>query len=144
MGVPRFVGRNDALAQLERARLDQPSTMVIAIVSGTAGIGKTTLALNWAHRMRREFPDGQLYVNLRGFGPVPSVMDPEEAIRGFLDALGMPPHRIPPSVEAQAGLYRSLVAVYDGLPIDEMPTPETRALLADQRRAVRRRLRMRP
>ncbi|MGW0584977.1 ATP-binding protein, partial [Streptomyces sp. NPDC002920] len=88
----------------------RPAAVVISAVSGTAGVGKTALAVHWAHRVREAFPDGQLYVNLRGFVPGGSITDPAEAVRGFLDALGVPPARIPNSLEAQAGLYRSLLA----------------------------------
>ncbi|MGC4868656.1 AfsR/SARP family transcriptional regulator [Micromonospora sp. DT53] len=87
-----------------------PTAVVISAVSGTAGVGKTALAVHWAHSVVYRFPDGQLYVNLRGFDPSGQVLDPAEAIRGFLDALGVPPERIPPGLDARAGLYRSLTA----------------------------------
>ncbi|MFJ9562259.1 AfsR/SARP family transcriptional regulator [Streptomyces fuscichromogenes] len=113
MGVRGFIGRGAELARLEdtlASAADQPSAVVITAVSGTAGVGKTTLAVHWARRAQRSFPDGQLYVNLRGFAPGGSVMSPAEAVRGFLDALGVPPARIPAGLEAQVGLYRSLLA----------------------------------
>ena len=73
-------------------------------------MGKTALALHWAHQVAGRFADGQLYVNLRGFDPSGAPIAAAEAVRGFLDALGVPPDRIPPQPEAQAGLYRSLLA----------------------------------
>ncbi|WP_240528780.1 AfsR/SARP family transcriptional regulator [Streptomyces humi] len=112
MGVQGFTGRDHELAELEdifAAAADQPSAVVITAVSGTAGVGKTALALHWARRAQHAFPDGQLFVNLRGFAPGGSVMGPAEAVRGFLDALGVPPARIPVGLEAQVGLYRSLL-----------------------------------
>ena len=84
--------------------------MVITAIAGTAGVGKTALAVHWAHRISDRFPDGQLYVNLRGFDPTGSAMKPAEAIRGFLDAFGVTPQQIPASLEAQAALYRSLLS----------------------------------
>ncbi|MGC4773488.1 AfsR/SARP family transcriptional regulator [Micromonospora sp. DT44] len=87
-----------------------PTAVVVSTVSGTAGVGKTALAVHWAHTVAYRFPDGQLYVNLRGFDPTGQAMDPAEAIRGFLDALGVPFERIPRGLDAQIGLYRSLTA----------------------------------
>ncbi|MFE1798672.1 BTAD domain-containing putative transcriptional regulator [Streptomyces sp. NPDC059517] len=113
MGVRSFTGRGDELAQLDMILTSaevQPSAVVISALSGTAGVGKTALAVHWARRAQPAFPDGQLYVNLRGFGSDGSVMSPAEAVRGFLDAFGVPPARVPVGLEAQAGLYRSLLA----------------------------------
>jgi DNA-binding SARP family transcriptional activator len=83
---------------------------VIAAIAGTAGVGKSALAVHWAHQIRDRFPDGQLYVNLRGFDPGGSVMSPAEAIRGFLDAFAVPADRIPVDLNAQGALYRSMLA----------------------------------
>jgi len=108
-----FAGRRDALAMLDgllatRAELDPAAP--IAAISGTAGVGKTALALHWAHRNTGAFPDGQLYVNLRGFDPDGSALSTAEAVRGFLTALGVPAEGIPAGLTDQAGLYRSLLA----------------------------------
>ena len=67
--------------------------MVISAINGTAGIGKTALALHWAHQTPDHFPDGQLYVNLRGFDPTGTPMQPGVAVRDFLDSLGVNPER---------------------------------------------------
>jgi DNA-binding SARP family transcriptional activator len=83
---------------------------VIAAIAGTAGVGKSALAVHWSHQVRDRFPDGQLYVNLRGFDPGGSVMSPADAIRGFLDAFAVPADRIPVDLDAQGALYRSMLA----------------------------------
>ncbi|MGW0435036.1 BTAD domain-containing putative transcriptional regulator [Micromonospora sp. NPDC003197] len=82
----------------------------LTAVSGAPGVGKTALAVHWAHRVAAHFPDGQLYVNLRGYDSGGLVMDPAEAVRGFLDALDVPVERIPAGLPAQAALYRSLLS----------------------------------
>ena len=110
-----FTGRAEALSALralaaEAAEAAETSqATVIAVIDGTAGIGKTTLALHFAHKVAEQFPDGQLYVNLRGFDPAGPQMTSVEAIRLFLDALAVPTARIPAGLDAQAGLYRSLL-----------------------------------
>jgi tetratricopeptide (TPR) repeat protein len=114
-----FVGRSAELAALTSV-LDGAAAgpaggggagpVVISAVGGMAGIGKTALALHWAHQVAGRFPGGQLYVNLRGFDPADAPVAPAEAVRGFLDALGVDPARIPVDPQAQASLYRSLVA----------------------------------
>ncbi|MET7681097.1 BTAD domain-containing putative transcriptional regulator [Streptomyces sp. NPDC005423] len=111
--LPTFAGRG---GELDRAHalLNEggraPGTVLISAIGGMAGIGKTTLAVRWAHEIAGRFPDGQLYINLRGFDPTGSVVTPEEAIRTFLDAFGVPPLRIPAGLDAQAALYRSMLA----------------------------------
>jgi len=112
--VPGFTGRSaelQALTQLlNRSGTQRTEAIVITAIGGTPGVGKTALAVHWAHQAAGRFPDGQLYVNLRGFDPSGTPAAPDAAIRGFLDALGVPAEHIPPTTEAQAGLYRSLLA----------------------------------
>ncbi|WP_433260932.1 ATP-binding protein [Actinosynnema sp. CS-041913] len=106
-----FVGRAEYLADLDRALTTADGTaVVISALGGTGGIGKTWLALHWAHRHADRFPDGHLFVDLRGFSPDSLPLDPAVAVRGFLDALGVAPGRLPVDPDAQAALYRSLVA----------------------------------
>ncbi|HEY0542673.1 MAG TPA: BTAD domain-containing putative transcriptional regulator [Actinoallomurus sp.] len=111
-----FTGRDTELHHLDELLTEASSpagtggTVVISAIHGTAGIGKTALALHWAHKVAGRFGDGQLYVNLRGFDPTGSPVAPTEAVRGFLDAFDVPPERISATLEAQVGLYRSLLA----------------------------------
>jgi tetratricopeptide (TPR) repeat protein len=83
--------------------------VVIGAVTGTAGIGKTALAVRWAHRVRGHFPDGQLYLNLRGYASS-SPLRPIDALSQFLRALGVAADQVPVELDAAAALYRSLVA----------------------------------
>ena len=108
-----FVGREDELAVLSTLA-DQvpgraPGPVVISAIGGTAGVGKTALALQWAHQMAGRFPDGQLYVNLRGYGPG-EPMTAGEALAGFLRALGVPGPDIPAQTEQRAARYRGLLS----------------------------------
>ncbi|MBB6470745.1 tetratricopeptide repeat protein [Sphaerisporangium rubeum] len=88
---------------------DAAETPRIAVVSGPAGIGKTAMALHWAHQARKEFPDGQLYANLRGHAADDPV-EPAEVLGLFIRAFGMPPDRIPGGLAERAALYQSLVS----------------------------------
>ena len=106
-----FTGRTEHLDELDRvlAARGEPGSVTVATIAGTAGVGKTALAVRWAHRVRGRFPDGQLYVNLRGYDPDVPV-SAGDALAGFLRALGMPGQQIPLDVEERAGAYRSLLA----------------------------------
>src|SRR5262249_40604078 len=111
--VAHFAGRLGELATLTallRGRAERGGTVVISAIGGTAGVGSTALAVSGAPPPADRFPAGQLYVTLRGFAPSGSVMDPAEAVRRFLDALDVPPERIPIDLDAQAALYRSQLA----------------------------------
>jgi tetratricopeptide (TPR) repeat protein len=111
--VPGFTGRAaylDRLDQLLSKYDSDASTVVITAIGGMAGVGKTALSLHWAHRVADRFPDGQLYVNLRGFSPDGQMVAPTVALRRLLDALLVPPERIPADLDAQAALYRSMLA----------------------------------
>ncbi len=105
-----FTGRIRELAELEQVLADGPAAVVVSAVSGTAGVGKTAVALHWAHRVAGRFTDGQLYVNLRGFDHGGSVVDPASALSAFLDGLGVAANRIPTGLDARAALYRSLLS----------------------------------
>ncbi|MGW5498740.1 NB-ARC domain-containing protein [Streptomyces olivaceoviridis] len=111
--LPTFTGRRGALARLRQLLApvgDRGPTAGISVIGGMAGVGKTALAVHWAHRVADRFPDGRLYVNLRGFHPTGSVMSPAEAIRSFIEALGVSGQAVPAGLDAQAALYRSLLA----------------------------------
>jgi len=101
--VTDFTGRDDCVAWLDRAG---PG---VSLLSGTAGVGKTAAAVHWAHRARDRFPDGQLYLDLRGFSADPP-MPTGEALARMLVALGVSTSDLPAGVDAQADLFRSLTA----------------------------------
>jgi DNA-binding SARP family transcriptional activator/Tfp pilus assembly protein PilF len=116
--IPAFTGRAAELAELDRLLVsatsdatapDPASAVIISAVSGTAGVGKTALAVRWAHQSARHFPDGQLYVNLRGYDPgqpVPAA----DALAAFLRALGVAGQDVPADAEERAARYRTLMA----------------------------------
>ena len=132
LDVPGFSGRREELSMLQAMLPAKPGgsghpggaeagqqgsdqqdqtdqTVPIVVISGTAGTGKTALAIRFGHQVAKRFPGGQLYVNLRGLDPATPPMEPAEALRFFLDALGVPPHRIPADTECRSALFRSLL-----------------------------------
>jgi DNA-binding SARP family transcriptional activator/tetratricopeptide (TPR) repeat protein len=138
LDAPGFSGRHDELTMLRAMLPSQPAspgdaapgkaapgdaapgeaapeqagpdrTVPIVVISGAAGTGKTALAIRCGRQVARRFPDGQLYINLRGLDPVTSPVEPSEALRFFLDALGVPPHRIPPDTDGRSALFRSML-----------------------------------
>jgi len=133
LDAPGFSGRHEELAMLQamlpaksarssdagpgeaspgeagpgEASTDQ--TVPIVVISGTAGTGKTALAVRFGRQVAKRFPSGQLYVNLRGLDPATPPMEPAEALRFFLDSLGVPPYRMPADIEGRSALFRSLL-----------------------------------
>jgi tetratricopeptide (TPR) repeat protein len=106
--VPSFTGRGTELTQLDTLLSGNETTaVVISAVSGTAGVGKTALAIRWAHRVRERFPDGQLYVNLRGYDP-DQPMSPAEALAGFLSGLGVAD--VPLTLDERAARFRTEIS----------------------------------
>lgn len=109
--VPGFTGRRASLEQLDGvlAGWDPDEAAVLVAIDGTGGVGKTTLAVHWAHSVRAHFPDGQLYVNLRGYS-AGGLLQPENALEQLLHGLGVPVSEIPKDVAARSALFRTLVA----------------------------------
>ncbi|MDG9673901.1 tetratricopeptide repeat protein [Micromonospora sp. DH14] len=107
--VATLVGRDDELAVLDTL-VAAPTALVIAAISGTAGVGKTALAVHWAHRVADRFDDGQLYLNLRGFDPRGQALSTAKALHCLLGSLGVPAARVPTDLDARAALYRSALA----------------------------------
>lgn len=107
-----FTGRHRELARLDlllKWAGQVPDPVVITAIGGTAGVGKTALAVHWAHRIAERFPDGQLFLNLRGYASAEPVA-PAEALGRLLRALDLPPDRVPDEEEERAAKYRSLLA----------------------------------
>ena len=108
--VAGFTGRADQLGLLDAClpsdRSPDSTAVTVTVIAGTAGVGKTALAVHWAHRVRDRFADGQIYVNLHGYAAGPPVR-PIEALAGILLAAGVAPEAIPADVEQAAALYRS-------------------------------------
>ncbi|MDT5035460.1 MAG: hypothetical protein QOE03_645, partial [Micromonosporaceae bacterium] len=108
--VSVFTGRISDLTRLDAllAAGESAGAVVVAAIVGTAGLGKSALAVHWAHRVRERFPDGQLHVNLRGYAPTAPVR-PLDALARFLRALGVAPDAIPTELDAAVTLYRSIL-----------------------------------
>jgi DNA-binding SARP family transcriptional activator/tetratricopeptide (TPR) repeat protein len=114
--VSDFTGRSGELDVLQqfadqtRSSAGRHSAMVISAIDGTAGVGKTALAVHFAHRVAHKFPDGQLYVNLLGFDRHDPPAPPGEVLSRFLRGLGVDPRQVPVDLESRAGMYRSLLS----------------------------------
>jgi tetratricopeptide (TPR) repeat protein/transcriptional regulator with XRE-family HTH domain len=107
--VAGFTGRAAELAWLDGMPASGGVTAIICAMAGTAGVGKTALAVRWGHRSRERFADGQLYVDLRGYDPGRPV-EPGDALARMLAALGVPPAEIPLGLDEQAARYRTQLA----------------------------------
>jgi DNA-binding SARP family transcriptional activator len=108
-----FTGRREELARAMALQEDPPHAppaLTVCTISGTAGVGKTTLAVHWAHQVRDRFPDGQLYLNLRGFDAARPAMSTAEALNCLLGALGVLPRQVAAEGDAQVAQYRSALA----------------------------------
>ena len=110
-----LTGRDAELAQLDAGLAEPAGRTRIWVISGTAGVGKTALALHWAHGVRAAFPDGQLHLDLRGFDAERDPMPPETALTHLLTALGVDPSAVPDGLDGRTALLRSLLAGRDVL-----------------------------
>ncbi|XRQ14541.1 ATP-binding protein [Actinomadura welshii] len=110
---PRLVGRDTELNSIEAfsaPEVKEPDAPVpVIVVSGMAGVGKTALATYWAHRVKDRFPDGHLYIDLRGFDPVGTPLAPVDILADFIRSLGTPNYHVPEGLQARAAHYRSLL-----------------------------------
>jgi DNA-binding SARP family transcriptional activator len=106
----RFTGRETEIRALDRYLMDAGSEAGLAAITGMGGVGKTALAVSWAHRVAHRFPDGQLYFNLRGFDPAAPGAQPEDVLAEALAALGVLASQLPSGLDERAGLYRTILA----------------------------------
>jgi tetratricopeptide (TPR) repeat protein len=104
-----FTGRGEQLKRLDELLPDGGTAVVVATITGTAGVGKTALAVHWGHRVAHRFPDGQLYADLRGHADGDPAL-PVEVLAHLLRGLGVPPEQIPVERDAAAARYRSVLA----------------------------------
>ncbi|PRY59253.1 AfsR/SARP family transcriptional regulator [Glycomyces artemisiae] len=108
--ITRFTGRDDEIRALDDALDAADGEAGLAVVAGMGGVGKTALAVRWAHRVAHRFPDGQLYFNLRGFDPLSDGADPAAVLAEALAALGVPAQQLPAGLSERVGLYRTVLA----------------------------------
>ncbi|MGW7383085.1 BTAD domain-containing putative transcriptional regulator [Streptomyces sp. NPDC054794] len=112
-GPPAFVGRAAPLAEADSVlpgNGEMPMTVTLRLITGMAGVGKSTFAAHWAHRVSSRFPDGQLYLDLRGFDPAGLPVSPDRALRTLLESLGANPLSLPQDADALVALYRTRLA----------------------------------
>lgn len=108
--VAAFTDRGDLLARLDgiAAQVRMRGLVPVALLVGTAGVGKTALALHWSHRITRHFPDGSLYINLRGHDPTNAPLAAAEALTQFIRAVGVHGQLVPRRLDERAALFRTL------------------------------------
>lgn len=104
-----FTGRTELLRQLDKHLDSGGDAPAIVVLSGLGGVGKTALALHWAHQRRVAFPDGQLFVNLHGYSPQ-TPLEPVDVLGRFLRSLGVPGERVPAELDERAALFRTMLA----------------------------------
>ncbi|MFC8430879.1 BTAD domain-containing putative transcriptional regulator [Streptomyces sp. NPDC057253] len=107
--LPGFVGRHTQLEQASALVPEGDAPSATVVIGGTAGVGKTAFAVHWARRIAPRFPDGQLYLNLRGFDPAGAPVPPAQALRTLLEALGVPPRELPEDQDALAARLRTVL-----------------------------------
>ncbi|MDH3039341.1 BTAD domain-containing putative transcriptional regulator, partial [Streptomyces sp. TRM75561] len=108
-----FVGREEAIEQARKLTPDigsAPSAAALSVVTGMAGVGKTAFAVHWAHTVADRFPDGQLYVNLRGFDSSYKPLTAKHALRTMVESFGVPSHSIPEDTDALAARFRTALS----------------------------------
>lgn len=108
-GSTVFTGRNGEIATLDALGARRDRGVVVAVLEGMAGVGKTSLAVHWAQSVRPSFPDGQLFANLRGYGPG-APAEPGEVLHSFLRAFGVPAPDVPADLDGRSALLRSVLA----------------------------------
>ncbi|MEZ0091398.1 DNA-binding SARP family transcriptional activator [Streptacidiphilus sp. EB129] len=110
--VPGFTGRESELAALDHLIAEQDGQLAptVGLITGVAGVGKTGLAVRWAHRVAEDFPDGRLFADLRGYDELHEPTAASEVLSRFLRSLGVPSQQIPAGVEERVALYRSVLA----------------------------------
>jgi DNA-binding SARP family transcriptional activator/tetratricopeptide (TPR) repeat protein len=108
--VRQFAGRAAELTAMTASLDEAAGLSVVTAVGGCGGVGKTALAVHWAHRVTGRFPDGQIYLNLRGYDPALPTLTPADAVAALLSALAVPRSRMPHSLDERTALYRSLLS----------------------------------
>ncbi|GAA3486453.1 AfsR/SARP family transcriptional regulator [Streptomyces cremeus] len=111
--IADFTGRAGELARLDgmtAAGRSAGGTPVMVAIDGMGGVGKTTLAVRFAHRVAARYPDGQFYVDLRGYHPTQEPLPAREALGVLLRASGLEPVRIPEGLAERSALWRARLA----------------------------------
>jgi len=136
--VAGFTGRRRELAELEQTRRAESGTLIVSAIDGPGGVGKTALAIRFGHQIAHDFPDGQLYLNLRGFDSHGPPLAPDEALRRLLNSLGVALEKVPEDTDDASALYRSLLAEKKMLLLldNAVSTSQVRPLLPGRSRCL--------